>query len=274
MMAGQARLFVQREVSLSLRSRWFGAYVGVFLLGGVFFATFGLGDSIVYGYRGFAQAIAGLAHLALLFVPLMSLVPAVATIADDRESGALEYLLAQPVTAGEVYVGKWLGVALAVLLSITVGFGAAGLVAVMRGVPGALVGTVLLYVLLIALVFVGLGTCLAAISRTRGRATTLGIVLWLTLVSLGTLGIMAAFIRWGLPSSVLVVWSIVNPIEVFRLGIISRLDPDLSIVGPVGGVLITRLGTTGIAVLSASVLAVWSTALASLGWWIFRTPRS
>jgi ABC-type transport system involved in multi-copper enzyme maturation permease subunit len=274
MMPAQARLFVQREISLSLRSRWFVAYVLVFMLGGACLATFGLGDTVVYGYRGFAQAIAGLAHLALLFVPLMALVPAVATITDDRETGALEYLLAQPVTAGEVYIGKWLGVALAVILSITIGFGTAGVVAALRGVSAALVGAILVFILLIAMVFVGLGTLLAAVVRTRGRATTLGIVCWLALVSLGTLGIMAAFIRWGLPPAVLVAWSFVNPVEVFRLGIISLLDPDMSVLGPVGSVIITRLGPAGIGALSAVVLAAWSAALAGFGWWRFRTPRS
>jgi ABC-2 type transport system permease protein len=125
---GRAMLFVQRELAGSLRARWFLAYSAVFLAGGVLLATFGMGDAVIYGFRGFAKAFTGLVHLALLFVPLMALFPAAAAIAEDRESGALEYVLAQPVTFGEVYAGKLGGVSLAVLLSMTLGFGAAGAV--------------------------------------------------------------------------------------------------------------------------------------------------
>ena len=85
MIAHQTRLFMERELALSLRARWFTAYSLIFLAGGMLVAAFGLGDTLVYGYRGFAKAIAGLVHVSLLIVPVMVLIPAIATIADERE---------------------------------------------------------------------------------------------------------------------------------------------------------------------------------------------
>ena len=124
-------MFAKRELAGSLHTRWFLVYSAVFLAGGLLLATFGIGSTVVYGYRGFAKSFAGLVHLALVFVPLMALFPAAATIAEERESGVLEYILAQPVTFVEVYLGKWAGISIAVVLSLTVGFGAAGAVAVL-----------------------------------------------------------------------------------------------------------------------------------------------
>lgn len=265
----RAGLFVQRELAESLRSRWFVAYSALFLAAGLILATLGLGDLAIHGYRGFAKAFAGLIHLALLFVPLLAIFPAAAAITEDRESGALEYVLAQPVTFGEVFAGKWGGVSLALLLALTAGFGAAAAVAALRGVPPALLATLYGFVALLALAFVAVGLLCSVLADTRARATTVGIVAWLTLVALGTLGVMVAFVRWGLPESVLVLWSFLNPVEAFRIGVISVLDPDLSLLGPVGAGIVARVGQVGTAFLAAAALSAWIVVPGALGWWRF-----
>ena len=272
-MKARTSLFVQRELAGSLRARWFLAYAAIFLVAGVLLTTFGLADSAIHGYRGFAKAFAGLVHLALLFVPLMALFPATAAIAEDRESGALEYVLAQPVTFGEVYAGKWGGVGVAVSLALTVGFGAAGGVAVMRGVPPGLVALLYSFVLLLAMGFVSLGLCFSTIVRSRARATTVGILTWLVFVALGTLGVMVAFVRWGLPASVLIVWTFVNPVEAFRIGVVCAIDPDLSLLGPVGADIVESLGSAGTVALAAASLVVWAVVPGLVGWRVFRRVR-
>lgn len=188
-------LFAKRELAGSLHARWFLVYSAVFLAGGLLLATFGIGSTVVYGYRGFAKAFAGLVHLALVFVPLMALFPAAATIAEERDSGVLEYILAQPVTFAEVYLGKWAGISIAVLLSLTVGFGAAGAVAVLRGVPPGLIALLYGFVLLLSLSFVALGLLFSTLAKSRARAITFGIVVWFVFLALGTLGVIVAFVR-------------------------------------------------------------------------------
>jgi ABC-2 type transport system permease protein len=269
----QTRLFVERELGVSLRARWFAAYALIFLAGGVLVSFFGLGDTVVYGYRGFVKGIAGLVHLSLLIVPVMVLIPAVASLADERDTGSLEYLLAQPVTFGEVYWGKWLGAAAAITLSVIIGFGAAATIAALRGVPPGILGVLLAYVVLLVLDFTAIGFLLAVLAGSRARATTLGILIWMFLIVLGTLGVMASFVRWGLPESILVSWSIVNPVEVFRLGVISLLDPDLSLLGPVGTRVLARFGPGGTCIVAGLVLTVWAVVPGAAGWWVFRNPN-
>jgi Cu-processing system permease protein len=263
-------LFIRRELANALRARWFLAYSLAFLAGGLLLATLGVGDVTVAGYRGFAKAFGGLVHLALLVVPLMALFPAIAALADERESGALEYLLAQPVAVRDVFLGKWMGVTAAISLSLAVGFGFAGGVAVARGVPPGLILFLFGFVLLLGVTFVSLGLLLTAANSSRARAATLGVIAWLSLVALGTLGIMAAFVRWGLPEGVLVAWSLINPIEAFRLAIVSALDPDLSLLGPVGASVLARLGSAGTVALAAGSLAAWAAGAAATGLWYFR----
>lgn len=270
MVSRQVALLMRRELDASLRARWFYVYSAAFLAGGLLLATFGLQNTMVYGYRGFAKGFAGLVHLALLFVPLMALFPAASAIAEERESGALEFVLAQPTSFGDVFIGKWSGLVLALLLSLTIGFGGAGGLAVLRGVPPSLILALYGFVLLLALCFTSLGLCFSVVATTRARAFTVGFVTWLLLVALGTLGIMVAFIRWGLPEPVLSVWAVVNPVEAFRLAVISILDADLSLLGPVGVEVIARFGRTGTLALTVGSLATWTVAPAWIGLWLFK----
>ncbi len=259
-------LLVERELASALRARWFWAYSLVFVLAGLGLVVLAPADAAVHGYRSFAKGLAGIVHLALLFVPLMALFPAAAAVAEERENGVLEYLLAQPVDGGEVYSGKWLGLAISVLSSITLGFAVAAGVALWQGVPWQLVLALYLFVALLALVFVSLGLWLSSVSGTRAKAMSLGIVAWLVFAALGTLGLMLAFVRLGVPQWVLVTWALVDPVEAFRLGVMVAVDADASLLGPVGVALVERLGALGIGFLAAVSLVSWSVA----GWWAGR----
>lgn len=263
-------LLVRREIADAFRGNWFAAYAGIFLIAGLFLAAFGVGDAAIHGYRGFAKVFAGLVHLALLFVPLMALFPATAAIAGERETGALEYLLAQPVSFREVYVGKWAGTAAAVVLALTTGFVFTATIALLEGVPLALIGILYGFVVLLALGFIALGVALSSVAGSRTRATTFGIVTWLVLVALGTLGLMISFVRWGLPSSTLVAWTFIDPIEAFRLGVVAVLDPDLSLLGPVGAKIVGTLGTGGTVAAAAGTMLVWAVVPGLMGWLAFR----
>ncbi len=274
MRAGVLKSLVRRELGESLRSRWFMVYSGIFLLGALALTFFGLSGSEIYGYRGFAKVMAGLVHLALLFVPLMALFPATAAIAGEREVGTLEYLVSQPISFGELFWGKWIGVSLAVWLSLGIGFGLAGAIATLQGAPVLLVALLFALTLLLAEGFVAIGFLCSIVARTRARATSSGLVIWIAAIGLSTLSIMGASLRWGLPPWALSAWAFVNPIEAFRIGIIAAMDPDMSLLGPVGATWAETLGVAGVVGLSSFFLLMWTLIPGVAGWWWFRRPRA
>lgn len=268
------RALGRRELGESLRSRWFIAYSGIFLLGALALTMFGLSGSEIYGYRGFAKVMAGLVHLALLFVPLMALFPSTAAIAGEREVGNLEYLVSQPISFGELFWGKWLGISVAVWLSLLLGFGLAGAVAILNGTPWTIIALILALTLLLAEAFVALGLLCSILAPSRARATSAGLVVWVVAIGLGTLGIMGAMLRWGLPRSILTFWAFANPVEAFRLGVIASLDSDGSLLGPVGSIWMERLGPGGVIALCTLFLVLWIVAPSLLAWWRFRRPQA
>ena len=249
-------------------------YSGVFLLGALALTLFGLSGSEIYGYRGFAKVMAGLVHLALLFVPLMALFPATAAIAGERESGSLEYLVSQPISFGELFLGKWLGVSLAVWMSLMLGFGLAGAIAVWNGTPWPLIALLLALTLLLAEAFVAIGLLCSVVAPSRARATSAGLVVWIVAIGLGTLGVMGAMLRWGLPRFVLTLWGFANPVESFRLGVIASLDADGSLLGPVGNTWMSVLGMGGVIALCLGSLLLWTLLPTAFAWWRFRRPQA
>lgn len=266
------RPLLRRELRDAVRRYWFLANAGTFAVAGLLFVAFAQPEAIVLGSRGYARSLAGLMQLALVFVPLMALVPATAALAAEREAGRLEYLLAQPVTRGDVFLAKWLGVTAGVVLSLVVGFGLTGVVASLRGVAPALFAALLGWSALLAVAFVSIGLAVSAASRSRAAATSVGLTAWLVLLGLGSLGVMSAFVRWGLPAGVLQAWAIVNPVEAFRLAAIALLDADVTVLGAVGSALVEALGRGGLFAAAAASLVGWSAV--GLGWGYRRFRRA
>jgi hypothetical protein len=65
-------------------------------------------------------------------------------------------------------------------------------------------------------------------------------------------------------------WSLLNPIEAFRMGVVAALDADLSLLGPVGAKIVERFGAGGTMALAAASLAAWVVVPGFTGWWLFR----
>src|SRR5688572_134085 len=116
----------QRELREALRNKWLWFYAGGFAALALALSQAGLASSGYAGLGGFGRTAASLVNALLLFVPLIGLSVGAGILASDRERGTLVYLLAQPVSRAEVFLGKALGAALAVIAALGLGFGMAG----------------------------------------------------------------------------------------------------------------------------------------------------
>lgn len=260
-----AAKLARREFGDSLRNYWFVVNLGLFVAGGLALMLFGARDPQILGHRGYARAVAGLMQLALVVVPLMALFPSAASVAGEREVGTLDFLLAQPVTRAEVFTGKWAGVTLAVSLSVLIGFGVTGTVAGLQGVSAGMLAGLLGFTLLLGAVFASLGLAISAATGTASRATSVGLTVWLALLALGSLGLMGAVVGLGMDPLVLEVWAFVNPVEAFRLAVLTVLDPGVDVLGPVGSALVESLGRGGLVTLATASLVAWCAAGFGLG---------
>jgi Cu-processing system permease protein len=263
-----------RELRDALRSRWFLLYT-------LAFAALGLGVSYASaasaggGISGFGRTSAGLVNLVLLVVPLMALTAGANTIASDRERGMLAYLMAQPVSSGEVLIGKFLGLAAALLASICLGFGAVAGVLAWQGAatrPASLLQLTGLSVAL-AVAMLSVGLLLSTFARRTSVATGAAIFLWLALVFVSDLGLMAGAMTFKLPIEQLFALSLANPLHVFKMWSLQSVDASLDVLGPAGLYAQETYGRSLHAMFATS-LALWTAIPLAVAAFVFSRRSS
>ena len=221
----------RRELRDAVRSRWFILYT-------LAFATLGLAVSFVSaagaggtGLSGFGRTTAGLINLVLLVVPLMALTAGAATVASDRERGMLAYLLAQPISRFELLLGKYIGLAGALLACLALGLGACALILAWKGLrtsPGSLLWLSGLSFTL-ALGMLSVGMLISVLARRASVAVGTAIFCWLALVFVSDLAV-----AMRLRIETLFAVSMFNPLQVFKMWSLHAIDASIDVLGPAG----------------------------------------
>ena len=236
--------FAKREFRDALASKWFLLYTLAFTILAVGVSYLSLSGVGSHGFAGFGRTAAGLLNLIMLVVPLMALSAGAGSIAGERERGTLLYMLAQPVSRPQVLLGKYLGLAAALVCSLCIGFGvSAGVLAWRAGGVGVgsyamLVG----FTAMLALAMLSLGILISVVSRRSSVATGIALFVWLTLVFVSDLGLMASSVLFKLRVQEVFSLAIVNPLQSFKMGVIVNMNASLDVLGPVGAYASHTLG--------------------------------
>lgn len=265
------RIIAGKEFRDSRRNRWVGLLAGLFTVLALSLSYLGLSGLGTFGVSGFGRTAASLLNLVVLVVPLMGLLTGAVSLAGERERGTLLTLMAQPVTAGEIVLGKFLGAAAALLTALLAGFGLSGLL-IARFAGWQELASYLGLVactLPLGLAYLGLGFCLSAVARRHATALGGAVVLWLALTLLSDLGLMGTAMVLRLDPGQLFWLSLGNPVQAFRLSAMELLQGNLELLGASGLYASGTLGRWLLPVLAA-VLAAWVAASVSAALALFR----
>lgn len=226
----------QKELRDALHNRWFLLYTIAFIGLSLALSYMSLAGAGIAGFAGFGRTAASLINLVLLIIPLMALTVGAQSLAHEQEQGTLAYLLAQPVTRVEVFIGKYLGLALSLLASLGLGFGIAGVVLALANGAGSPMAYISLVgqTFLLSLTMLSVGFLVSALTKRAGVAIGIGLFLWLTFVFLGDLGLMGTAITMRLPVEQLLWLSLLNPLQVFKMAAILDINATLDLLGPAG----------------------------------------
>ncbi len=248
-----------KELSDAWRNRWFVLYSVAFAGLALALAWLALSGAGTYGWAGFSRTGASLINLVMLIVPLMGLTLGALSLAGERERGTLLAILAQPVTPSEVLLGKYLGLALALLITLLLGFGLSGLLIAWQG--GAVQTSVYLAVVLLAfflaLVSLSLGVLISAAVHKSTTAIGLALFLWLGLVFFGDLGLMGTAVVLRVGIGELFALTLLNPLQVFKMAAILATQSSLEVLGPAGVYAVRTYGTQLMPLL-LGLLGVWT----------------
>jgi Cu-processing system permease protein len=260
--------FAQKELRDALRNRWFLLYTAAFAVLALAFSYLALAGAGIVGFAGFGRTAASMINLVLLIVPLMALTVGSQSLAGEWERGTLSYLLAQPVHRYEIFLGKYLGLALSLLASLALGFGISGLVMALAGTGAAdptQYLTLMVLAFLLSLAMLSVGFLVSAFTRRASVAVGIGLFLWLAFVFLGDLGMMGTSMALRVPIANLFAMSLTNPLQVFKMAAILDIRATLDILGPAGIYAFQRYGE-GLLAIFLAVLALWTIVPAALAY--------
>ncbi len=233
---GNVTVLIKKEMRDALRNRWFGLYAIAFAGLSLTMAWMALSGAGNFGLAGFGRTSASLINLVLLIVPLMGLTLGALSLAGEREKGTLIYLMAQPISQGELLLGKFCGMALALMAALALGFGLTGLLLAFTG-GGTEIGVYIILLLLsclLAIASLSVGFFISAAVTRSETAVGTALFLWLVLVFLGDLGLMGTAVVLQLNVRELLATALINPLQLFKLASILNLRHNLEVLGPAG----------------------------------------
>lgn len=259
----------KRELREALHNRWLLINTAAFTLLAFALSRASLASAGYTGLGGFGRTAASLVNVLLLFVPLLGLSLGASSVAGERERGSLQYLLAQPVSRAEVFFGKALGAAMAVMAALLGGFGITAL-ALSAGTGGNVVPFLYLigFTILLALACLGFGVLISVMNRKGSTAIGTALIVWLGLAFLSDLGLVGITLALRPSPAVLLSMLMVNPLQEFKLGAIYSLRATLDALGAVGQYAIYRFGSA-LPALLAGWLFAWGLFSFGLAFWIF-----
>lgn len=265
----------RKELRDALANKWFLLYTVAFAILSVALSFLSLAGTGAYGFAGFGRTAAGLLNLIMLIVPLMALTIGAGSITSERERGMLIYLLAQPLSRGEVLLGKFLGLSLALLASLCFGFGASAALLALRSESAGVADFVSMvaYTYVLALAMLSLGLLISSYARRTGVATGVALFVWLFLVFISDLGLMAGTLVFKLQVEQLFALAVANPLQAFKFTVMQNLHASLDVLGPAGLYATQTYGKMLPWILRA-VLAAWIIIPVMLSLFIFsrRSP--
>ena len=254
----------------SIKSKWLVMFSVIFFLIGINLPTLVLlwGGFLSPNYLTiyFSYFVTG----AFPFLPLLSLPLGAMSVVDERESGSLQYLLANPISREEFLTGKFLGLLLSTSAVVLLAFGVAALISYQASLERyfPIVNLALLAVTLNAVM---LALALSVSVSTRRKATALGLAIfsWFAYSVLSNLNSLGVVLNLSRLTDFLVALVFLDPVESARILGVMQTPSAINQVGVTGAAVFVRLGPYSAAALIASLLA-WAGGLALIAFLIFR----
>jgi ABC-type transport system involved in multi-copper enzyme maturation permease subunit len=206
--------FTYRE---AVRTKWVLIFGVVFFLMAVDIPDIYLAATKNLPPEYLSENLGDLLSVTFPLIPLLALPMGAVSIVDERESGTLQYLLSNPVTKSEFFLGRSVGLLFATTSVIVVGFGAAAMVTYTTGVSNYYpIIMILLFAALLNAVMLGIALIISEFSKRKATAMGIGIMAWFLLAVVSSLDqlVLAINLKIGPIPALIVV--MLDPVETAR----------------------------------------------------------
>lgn len=262
--------FLRLELADALRSKWAAFTATLYLMLTLAFVWLGLNESTVLGFTGLSRVLLNVTSAIVVVCPLVVLIGTHSAVVKARTSGFCELMLTLPVARSTWYhallasrmiilVGPFLVILLACAIAAAFGRGDEGLAMV--------AARSLLICASLVFSFVGIGLLISSLARTTERAMVWALIAFVVTSALHDLLLITVLLRTALPPQLVFSLAAINPSEAARIGILTSVDAELSVLGPVGFWLANAFGPTASFALAVGWPAALGAVTSALGLW-------
>jgi ABC-type transport system involved in multi-copper enzyme maturation permease subunit len=207
--------FTYRE---AIRTKWLLIFGAIFFLLAVDIPDLYLAAAANLPPEYLPQNLASLISVSFPLIPLLPLPLGAVTIVDERESGTLQYLLSNPVTKGEFFLGRSVGLLLATTTVIIIGFGGASMVVfALRLSAYSPIILIMLFAGMLNAVMLGIALIISEFSKRKATAMGVGIMVWFLLAVVSSLDQLVITVSLKLGSLAALFVVLFDPVESSRL---------------------------------------------------------
>jgi Cu-processing system permease protein len=215
------RAIAHKELSDKLKSKWVVVIGSGFALFTLVITYFGGAPAGVSGFMSIDASIASLTSLVTYFIPILALTLGGGIIADEQEKGTLGIFLASPISVGEFIMGKFAGLAIALILSIVAGLGIAGAILIFKTGIDA-VGPFLVFVVnsvILGVIFLSVSFLISILLYERTKVIALTIFVWLLFTIIYDLALIGLLIitKGEIGISLFSILLMFNPVDIYRI---------------------------------------------------------
>uniref|UniRef100_UPI00403FA666 ABC transporter permease n=1 Tax=Paenibacillus sp. KS-LC4 TaxID=2979727 RepID=UPI00403FA666 len=220
-----------REVRLGFRNPWAYSFMGLFAL---FMLCL-----LLINAQGYVQGYSGTTgttlNLILYLLPLMALLLGSFSLTAEKEDGSWELLSVYPLSTWSFILGKYIGLAIVLLVIVSIGFGLAGALGFTAGSGFGLLTylQLLAFSSSMALFFLAIALLIGTLAKNRWQALTIAVAIWFfAIIGWPPLLIsVLGFMPYPMIKPTVTLLTFLNPAELSRLFTVVRLGGG-AILGP------------------------------------------
>jgi len=254
----------------SIRAKWLIMFTAVFFLLAINIPTLVLLFTRYLPPNYLDVYLSYLITLSFPFLPLLALPMGAVSIVDERESGSLSYILSNPISKMEFFMGRYLGLLAATSAIIVLGYGIAA--AVSYNVSAARYFQVVIPMAIGSILnasMLGLSLTISVLTRRKATALGIAIFIWFAFTTISNLGLFSIISSLAFGQSSVVPIVLLNPVETARLLAVSLTGGGISELGTTGLVMQNIFGRTAPLVLM-DTLACWTIGATAVCFLLFR----
>lgn len=223
----------KREIKLGFRNSWTYAFLVLLTIFTLAILLLQSGVETVEGYNDMTGTVI---NVTLYLLPLITLLLGGFSVTAEKEDGQWRLLSTYPISVYTFLWGKWLGLAVILVVMLSFSFGLSGVITVAFGqsLSMSTLTFFLLFSIALALVYLSIALLIGSIAKNRWQSLVGGITIWFITIMIWPLLMVSTLSH--LPSYQLIqptlqALTLLNPAEFVRVFSIMRMGAG-SAFGP------------------------------------------